>query len=421
MSELIDCLHAVVATVNRVEHENRLINRYTARDFTPFRFLSGWGKVPSTHMLAFFLNPDEDHGQGTLFQELFIRKLRALPTIGPRLPAGAWRVEAERRHADYGQLDLLLTAADGSFGICLENKPRNQTIDQPQQLASYRKLLQQRHHENYLLLYLSREPREPHPNSLSQTDRETLTRTGHYANITYRSFILELLDGWHQAVHPESLRTFLRQFRHHVEQWLQFESTKPAQLMQAQEIASVLSSSVAYVQTAFDINAALNALRTQLLDRLSQDLVRQHTGLTGEIHWKDTGFLDTTRAKPFLIRRISPDNTPQRLPWGRYSIGLEFDQGKLFYGIRFDKANWYQGDTATDEQWPADVPTLFGAQLGTNAKAWSWWPWWEWAGPETDQELYPAIATGRMLDKLTPEIAKLVNILDEHCQVNQPS
>lgn len=397
MSELITCLYAVAATASRVEHENRLANRYTARDFTPFRFLPGWGEVPSTHMLAFFLNPDEDHGQGTLFQELFIRRLRTIPVVGARLPVGPWRVEAERRHADYGQLDLLLTAADGSFGICLENKPRDQTIDQYQQLTSYRKLLQHRHHDDYLLLYLSRDTRKPHPDSLSCADRKTLTRTGHYANITYRSFILNLLDDWYKDVYPESLRIFLRQFRHHVEQWLQFESTKPAQFMQNQEIASVLASSASYVQTAFDINAALSVLRAQLLDRLSRDIVSQHIGLTGELHWKDIGFLDVIRAKPFLIRRTSPDNTQQMLPWGRYSIGLEFDQGKLFYGIRFDKANWYDGDIATDEQWPSDAPTIFGEQLGTDSKAWSWWPWWEWAGPATDQELYPAIADGRML------------------------
>jgi hypothetical protein len=39
----------------------------------------------------------------------------------------------------------------------VENKPRDQTIDQFRQLASYRQLLQHRHQEHYLLLYLGRE------------------------------------------------------------------------------------------------------------------------------------------------------------------------------------------------------------------------------------------------------------------------
>jgi hypothetical protein len=33
-------LHTITAIVSRVEHENRVVNRYMARDFTPFRFWS---------------------------------------------------------------------------------------------------------------------------------------------------------------------------------------------------------------------------------------------------------------------------------------------------------------------------------------------------------------------------------------------
>ena len=415
MSELIDCLHAVVATASRVEHENRLVNRYTARDFTPFRFLSGWGEVPSTHMLAFFLNANEDHGQGTLFQELFINRLRALPNVGARLPAGTWQVEAERRHANYGQLDLLLTAADGSFGICIENKPRDQTIDQYQQLISYRKLLQHRHHDNYLLLYLSREKRPPHPDSLSHDDQDTLARTGHYANITYSSFFLDLLDDWHRNVYPDSLRIFLRQFRHHVEQWLQFESTKPAQLMQEQEIAATLATSAANVRAAFQIQASISTLREQLLIRLTQGLIETVEGITGAPHWRYGGFFKSETYRPFLIRRPSPTGKPEDLPWGRYSITLEFMEGKLFYGVRFDRIDWHKNDGET-AIWPDEIvarlsPAPLSEVVGRN----EWWPWFAWAGPVNDFELYPAIvdSNSSLWQKLKPDVIRLANALDE--------
>ncbi|MGI4742032.1 MAG: PD-(D/E)XK nuclease family protein [Janthinobacterium lividum] len=415
MSELIACLYAVAATVSRVEHENRLVNRYTARDFTPFRFLSGWGEVPSTHMLAFFLNPDEDHGQGVLFQELFILRLRTIPVVGARLPAGPWRVEAERRHAGYGQLDLLLTAADGSFGICLENKPRDQTIDQYQQLTSYRKLLRHRHYDNYLLLYLSRKTREPHPDSLSHADRDTLTCTGHYANITYDSFVLSLLDDWYQAVYPESLRIFLRQFRHHVEQWLQFESTKPAQLMQEQEIATTLAASATNVRVAFQIQASISTLREQLLIRLTKGLMDKVAGITGAPHWRYGGFFKAETSRPFLIRRPSPTGKPEDLPWDRYSITLEFMDGKLFYGVRFDHIDWYEDDNQT-AIWSDDiVARLSPVSLSEVATHNEWWPWYAWAGPTNDFELYPAIAdsSSSLWQKLKPEIVRLANVLDE--------
>ena len=422
MNKLTACLHAVTNTINRVEHENRLVNQYTARDFTPFRFMS-WGEVPSTHLLAFFLDPTEDHGQGTLFQELFIRRLQALPVVGPRLPAGPWRVEAERRHAGYGQLDLLLTAADGSFGVCLENKPRDQTIDQYDQLNSYRALLRQRHQENYLLLYLSRGQRQPQLHSLSHDDRDQLTRSGHYANLTYREFILPLLDDWHQAVYPESLRTFLLQFRHHVEQWLHFEKTKPAHLMQNQEIAATLAASADNVRAAFQIQASISSLRHNLLSQLTQSLVKEVAGLTGAPHWSYKGFFNAENYKAFLIRRPSPTGRPEDFPWERYAITLEFMDSRLFYGVRFDRIDWYEG-ASESAVWPAGVDVaLSPVPISEGTRRNEWWPWSASAGPANDSELYPAIAdtNSSLWQKLRPEIIRLAAALDKWCAVPAPA
>ncbi|SHJ40975.1 PD-(D/E)XK nuclease superfamily protein [Hymenobacter daecheongensis DSM 21074] len=420
MNNLTACLNAVASTVSRVDQENRLVNQYTARDFTPFRFLSGWGEVPSTHMLAFFLDPNEDHGQGTLFQELFIKRLQLQPAVGARLPKTRWKVEAERRHAEYGQLDMLLTAADHSFGICLENKPRNQTIDQPQQLASYRKLLQHRHNESYLLVYLSREERAPNSDSLHPDDRKALTSSGHYINITYRSFILDLLHDWHQAVHPESLRIFLRQFRQHIEQWLQFESTKPAQLMQEQEVAATLATSAANVRTAFEIHASIGALRQQLLSRLTQGLVAAVPGTVGAEHWKYKGFFGAETYRGFLIRRPSPTGIFDDLPWGRYAIVLEFLDGKLMYGVRFDRIDWHQGDTGASAPWPNEISAAMSpGPIPVPFNSNEWWPWKVYASQENGNDLYPAIADtdSDLWKKLKPEVIRLAEALDTWCAI----
>ena len=420
MDELVSCLHEVAAITQRVEHENRLVNRYTARDFTPFRFMS-WSEVPSTHMLAFFLDPDEDHGQGPLFQELFIQELQKLLPAGTQLPKTRWLVEPERRHAGYGQLDLLLTSADRTFGICLENKPRDQTRDQTQQLTSYRKFLLHRHQQRYLLLYLSREERPPSPDSLDPQLREKLTDDGHYLNLTYRSFFFALLDKWHQHVHPENLRIFLRQLRHQVEQWLQFESTKPAQLMQEQEIAATLATSAANVRAAFQIQASISTLREQLLMRLTQGLMDEVAGSIGAPHWSYSGFFRAETYRAFLIRRPSPTGKPEDLPWGRYSITLEFKDGKLLYGVRFDRIDWYEGDKET-AVWPDEItaklsPIPLSEVVGRN----EWWPWQAWAGPMNDLELYPAIADSKssLWQKLKPEIIRLANALDEWSALHQ--
>lgn len=412
MDSLLSCLQAVYSTAQRVEHENRLVNQYTARDFTPFQFMA-WSEVPSTHMLAFFLNPDEDHGQGTLFQDIFLDHLRQLPLVGPRLPRTRWRVEAERRHGELGQIDLLLTAADRRFAICIENKPRDQTADQYQQLTRYRQVLQERHHDNYLLLYLSRAPRPPHEDSLAVVLREELQKSGHYANITYESFIRPLVEAWQQDVYPEALRTFLQQFRYQIEQWLAFPTTKPSRLMQAEEIATTLVDSSAYVHTAFDIASSLDALKRKLREKLVQQLADPANGLVGEEHWDWKGFLAGENTRPYLIRRVTTGPEPQRWPWGRFSICMELDDERLYYGIRFDIEHWHAENT-TYAAWPEGTPAQLAEQFAgePGGRPTEWWPWWRWAGPETEQNLYTAIADGTLIKELQQEVQRLVLVLD---------
>ena len=373
-----------------------------------------WGEVPTTHLLAFFLNPAEEHGQGALFQTLFIEHLQRLPLLSAQLPQTHWRIEAERRHGKVGQIDLLLLAPNNSFAVCLENKPRDQTIDQDQQLIRYQRYLKERCGENYLLLYLSREGRHPHPSSLPEEEREQLTASGHYVNLTYSKFLLPLLDAWHQAIYPESLRTFLRQFRYHIEQWLNFPTTKPARLMQEQEITKTLLSNPTHLQTAFDIAQALETTKRQLREKLMQELPSARADLVGQLHWQWNGFLAGRNREPFLIVRTATSSPSAQLPWDRYAIGFELENGRLCYGIRFAITKWTPTDTsnATGSTGAAD---MFTQSLGVGEKPNPWWPWWTWVDAQTDATLYSAIADNSLLAFLQTEVSRIAQALNKYC------
>jgi hypothetical protein len=329
---LASLLGAVHRIVRHVEEESRQINRFTAPNFTPFHFIPQ-GEVPTTKLLAFLLNPYQAHGQGPLFQDLFIAQLRGLPQVGQRLPKDSvWTVAAEKSFAEVGRLDLLLTAPGyPGFSICIENKPRDQTADQPQQLTRYREYLSAHHEEQYLLLYLSRTTRPPSEDSLPTELRNKLEASGQYANITYQHFLLPLLSNWQRAAKPKHLRRFLRQFRYHLEQYLNLPSTKPASLMKDTAIATELQATPTSVGAAFDIAAALPTLRRNLIAQLMQALMAPGPGLEGSLHWNWVGFEEGVDWKPFLIRRVaSADTEPAKWPWGRYAIVLEFENGRLY-------------------------------------------------------------------------------------------
>lgn len=421
---LAPLLGTVHRLVRHVEEESRLINRFTAPDFTPFHFIPP-GEVPTTHLLAFLLNARQTHGQGRLFQDLFMDRLRGLPHLGPRLPKGAeWTVAAETSFGDVGRLDLLLTVPGRpGFGICIENKPRDQTGDQPKQLTRYRDYLRAHHEDHYLLLYLSRLSRPPSDDSLAAELRLELETSGHYANITYEQFLLPLLDYWRRAAKPKHLRRFLRQFRYQLEQYLNLPSTKPASLMKDTAIATELQATPASVGAAFDIAAALPALRRNLITQLMQALAAPAPGLEGRLHWSWGGFSDGVDGKTFLIRRV--DNrlgaAPANWPWGRFAIGLEFYNGRLQYGIRHDTTAWHPADSGVHRYtYPQVLPlaTLLGVDIDEE----EWWLWYEYAMPEAaygsrDENLRAvcvAIAdpTSSLLPTLLAEIQRLTQGLD---------
>lgn len=421
LTPLLDTVHRLV---NHVEEESRQINRFTAPDFTPFHFIPQ-GEVPTTHLLAFLLNASQTHGQGQLFQDLFIAQLRTLPQISKRLPTVAvWTVAAEKFFSEVGRLDLLLTAPGyPGFGICIENKPRDQTDDQPKQLTRYRDYLGAHHKEQYLLLYLSRTARLPSEYSITAELRNELETSGHYANITYQHFLLPLLENWQRAAKPKHLRRFIRQFSYHLEQYLNLPSTKPASLMKDTTIATELQATSASVGAAFDIAAALPTLRRNLIAQLMQALAAPAPGLEGRLHWSWDGFKDGEDGNPFLIRRInnSLDTQPAKWPWGRYTIAIEFDKGRLSYGIRHDTTTWHSTDTGEQRYTYNEVLPL-AALLSVEIDEEDWWPWWAHAMPEaaygTRDENMRAVCiaiadpSSQLLPTLLGEIQRLTQALD---------
>jgi hypothetical protein len=405
----------VARIVRQVEEETRQVNRFTAPDFSPFRFINQ-GEVITTRLLAYFLDASESHGQGRLFQDLFIDHLRALTKVSSNLPRLSWSVQVEKRIVNVGQIDLLLIAEDG-FRICIENKPRDQTIDQYRQLTNYLKHIQEPRNDKYLLLYLSRLEREPHESSLSSKTRLELTDSGHYANITYQNFLLPLLDKWQQSARPKHLRRFLRQFRYYLEEWLNLPSTKPPTLMNETAIAAELLPSIESISAAFDIAASLPTLRQILLEKFIQQIIPPDSGLQGSAHWQWQGFTEGTQAVPFLIRRVTPGLTGlDAWPWKRYAIGLEFNRGRLFYGIRFDHSHWHPDDSS-EAPIPVEAHIQLNQLVPTQNSQWGWWTWWMWAGPENDRQLCLALAhsDAAFLDAMREKIATLATALDSFC------
>lgn len=218
----------------------------------------------------------------------------------------------------------------------------------------------------------------------------------------------------------------MRQFRYHLEQYLNLPSTRPTSLMKDIAIATELQATPTSVGAAFDIAAALPTLRRNLIARLMQALASPGPGLEGSLHWNWVGFEEGVDWRPFLIRRVntSVDTEPAKWPWGRYAIVLEFENGRLYYGIRHDTAAWYPTDTGKHRYTYNEVLPL-ATLLGVEIDEEEWWLWLAYVMPEAaygsrDENIRAvcmalADQSSQLVPTLLAEIQRLAQGLDVFC------
>ncbi len=186
------------------------------------------GETLHSYMLADLLNPNSNHGQGRLFLNSFLKKLKI---IEPENENGIWSITAEK-----GRIDVLLVRDDPHSVIIIENKSNN-AVDQNNQLFRcwYQKIYltnknidyskKETYEHNYKILYLPPDDsKTPNDSSLQKPDWEELIDFPYkelplsYEKITFKGFICEWLRGCINQIHVENhrLKQYLEQY---IELW----------------------------------------------------------------------------------------------------------------------------------------------------------------------------------------------------------
>ncbi|MFP4181775.1 MAG: PD-(D/E)XK nuclease family protein, partial [Thiohalospira sp.] len=132
-------------------------NRRTAATFNFFTAISRFDdENRHSRFIASLLDPQGEHGQGSLFLEFFVEALPIQGIDTDRLSEWAVRTEVAFSK-DRGRIDILLSGPDGIIGI--ENKVFAQESDG--QLASYTAALADYPQKDAHLVFLTPEGREP--------------------------------------------------------------------------------------------------------------------------------------------------------------------------------------------------------------------------------------------------------------------
>ncbi len=198
----------------------RKLDREIARQFNAFS-LFNTNENASSRVLAFLLDPQETHGQGTAFLCVFVRKF--FPEW-QKLPLGNVNVLVEYSTEESRRIDVYLKIGDHHIGI--ENKFRGAS-DQRNQVLDYLKELEKKAKEKenkFSLIYLGTKGEKPSYESYPQLERGRYK--DHFILGSWIPFsheedtpagdILSWLEECIKDCQADNVRWFLKQFASYV-------------------------------------------------------------------------------------------------------------------------------------------------------------------------------------------------------------
>lgn len=215
--QLLTFLSQMQFRLNILDETKREMNVYLAKDFNVFKYI-----LPDENrisdIVSNFLDPEGDHGQGSLFLEEFFEIMERHDDVEK------WRggkVSVIREYAtdaipnSQRRIDILVKFPSSPFLLGIENKPS--AMDQPAQLADYAKHLNNRSEGKFLLVYLSGNGSEPSKESISPEELDRLKNENRFVTLSYRNQLVKWLVSCKRRCEAEKIRLFIQDFIEYVE------------------------------------------------------------------------------------------------------------------------------------------------------------------------------------------------------------
>jgi hypothetical protein len=155
-------------------------------------------------ILAFFLTPNERHGQKRLFVDLFLREFGLSDIVGSYSNVTVKR----EQYTDMGRKIDMVLFFDNECGVAIENKIW--AGEGYNQINDYCSWLERRFLGQYCLIYLT--PYGHAPGSISETELEQLKEGKKILLRSHSNDIINLIKIWVQESKAPKVRLFLEDF-----------------------------------------------------------------------------------------------------------------------------------------------------------------------------------------------------------------
>lgn len=318
-----------------------------APDFNAFDFIEP-DEARLSKILAWLLDPRQNHGQGCQFLRLFLDALGVNVGIDECDHAEV-RTEV---FITQGRLDILISTID--LRVAVENKPW--AGDQEAQLARYFAHFDTCGTSNCIVIYLTSKGAVPPEYSISEQERDRRIKAQQLRLWSYDKEILGWLARCRADCRADRVVMFIDDFSRYIR--AVFEGMRDRTM--SDHILNEIAASADNVAGAMQVISLADALQKRLLGDLRQQLLtrlRNHDVELVDDPW--------TRYSGFTISYS--ETSP-------YKFGFEF-QNTQFNGLVIGISRKIENDQARGNEYESLVSAFGGASQS------EWWLWWRSASP----------------------------------------
>ena len=365
--------------IKLVEEVRKHFGKETSPKFNSFDFW--WideNKV--SEILAFFLNPHENHEQGDIYLKHFIKKFNF--THFTCKEGDNIYVQCEFSTNEKRRIDIVIFNHSQNWAIGIENKINTLTVDQPKQLEHYNTYLSERA-KDYCLIYLAPKDKEIWEESMSSVIRKELQLANNFKHLTYEDDLVDCVSEFAMMTESIRVRSFLKDFEKTLRRRYMGEKD-----MEAKEaIIEMMKESDKNLETSCLIYNSWLDMQQQLKDEFKSQLL----GLKNEL---DLDVVDYNDNKVWLRPR----------GWTKHYFGYSFEAGHVFYGIT-------QSTLETNEEKFTEAINYLNDELNGGYQYAGWWPIYKYLSTNivSNTDFWIAIRNGAAKEEMRNFIKVMMN------------
>ncbi|MCH4895970.1 hypothetical protein E0494_04570 [Marinilabiliaceae bacterium JC040] len=265
-------------------------------------------------VIAFFLDPNETHGQGDKFLKIFLKKIGLLGYLSEVTDVSVVREQSTKENR---RIDIVIYFENNgrvNKALGIENKIYLNTKDQENQMNHYLEYLKNDvcdyfENNDYCLLYLAPKGKKISEISMSKEDCKKNEENNTLKCINYSDLIIPIFKEFQLVCESERLRYFLKE----VELYFNKKFKGELYMNDTKNIKEIIKG---------DFESALAVYNN--IEEAMEDLQEQLNNKMASLCENKEGEIISSDINEFTFK---PSN------WNNYRIGFAFEGNYFYYGI----------------------------------------------------------------------------------------